>query len=157
MAADSTYEKGILANGDAYTADTLNGSGYIRVTVSPSCVKVDYVESYLPQDTLGTNKNGQVAFTYTIGTCDTTIATSINNINGSDQVTVFPNPAKDQLTVQFTDNSENHVIKMMNDLGQLVLQTHNRQIDVSSIANGIYFLNIETGNSSANKKVVIAR
>ncbi len=157
MAADSTYEKGILANGAAYTADTLNGSGYIRVTVSPSCVKVDYVESYLPKDTLGVNKNGQVAFTYTIGTCDTTATTSINKIVSSDKVTVFPNPAKDQLTVQFGDNSENHTIKMMNDLGQLILQTPNRHIDISKVANGIYFLNIETDNSSVNKRVVIAR
>ena len=157
MAADSTYEKGILANGAAYTADTLNGSGYIRVTVSPSCVKVDYVESYLPKDTMGTNKNGQVAFSYTIGTCDTASTTSVRNINSSDNVTVFPNPAKELLTVQFSDNSENHTIKMMNELGQLVLQTRNRQIDVSNIANGIYFLNIETGNSTENRKIVIAR
>lgn len=68
MAADSTYEIGKLANADAYTADTLDGTGHIRVTVSPDCVKVDYIRAYLPADTLsGLHHNGEVAFSYTVG------------------------------------------------------------------------------------------
>ena len=69
MAADATYDKGMLANASAYTADTLAGCGYIRVNVTSSCVKIDYVNSYLPQDTGGTRHNGGVAFSYTLGTC----------------------------------------------------------------------------------------
>ena len=67
MAADSTYEIGMLANAGAYTADTLPGSGHIRVNVTPSCVKVDFVRAYLPADTMGIHKNGEIAFSYTIG------------------------------------------------------------------------------------------
>ncbi len=33
MPSDSTYEIGMLANADAYTADTVEGSGHLRVTV----------------------------------------------------------------------------------------------------------------------------
>jgi hypothetical protein len=70
MAADSTYEIGKLANAGAYTADTLDGTGHIRVTVSPSCVNVDYIRAFLPADTVsGVHQNGEVAFSYTIGTC----------------------------------------------------------------------------------------
>jgi len=69
MAADSTYQIGMLANAGAYTADTLPGSGHIRVTVTPSCVKVDFVRAYLPADTMGVHKNGEVAFSYTLGDC----------------------------------------------------------------------------------------
>lgn len=72
MAADSTYEIGMLANASAYTSDTLSGSGHIRVSVSPSLVKVDFVRAYLPADTLGVHKNGEIAFSYAIG--DSTIA-----------------------------------------------------------------------------------
>lgn len=73
MAADSTYEIGKLANADAYTSDTFGGAGHIRVLVSPSCVKVDFVRAYLPADTItGVRLNGEVAFTYTIGNCSTT-------------------------------------------------------------------------------------
>ena len=69
MAADSTYEIGMLANAGAYTADTLPGSGHIKVSVTPSCVKVDFVRAYLPADTMGVHKNGEVAFSYAIGNC----------------------------------------------------------------------------------------
>ena len=69
MAADSTYEIGMLANASAYTTDTLSGSGHIKVSVTPSCVKVDFVRSYLPADTMGVHKNGEIAFSYTIGDC----------------------------------------------------------------------------------------
>jgi len=71
MAADATYDKGMLANASAYTADTLAGSGYIRVNVTSSCVKIDYVQSYLPKDTGGVKHNDGVAFSYTLGTCAT--------------------------------------------------------------------------------------
>lgn len=69
MAADSTYEIGMLANADAYLSDTLSGSGHIKVSVTPSCVKVDFIRAYLPADTMGIHKNGEIAFSYTIGDC----------------------------------------------------------------------------------------
>ena len=70
MAADSTYEIGKIANAGAYLSDTLDGTGHIRVTVSSSCVKVDYVKAYLPQDTTsGIHHNAEVGFSYTIGNC----------------------------------------------------------------------------------------
>jgi hypothetical protein len=42
------------------------GSGYLRVVVSPDQVTVDYVRSYLPQDENGTQRNGQVDYSYTL-------------------------------------------------------------------------------------------
>jgi Secretion system C-terminal sorting domain/Calcineurin-like phosphoesterase len=156
MAADSTYEKGILANGAAYTADTLNGSGYIRVTVSPSCVKVDYVESYLPKDTMGLNKNGQVAFSYTIGTCDTSTTTGLNNLKDNPLLNVYPNPANDKVTVQFSDNVQNFTIRVTNEVGQIVLQSHSNIIDVKNLSDGIYLLRMEAENYNSFKKIVIA-
>ena len=46
MAADSTYQIGMLANASAYVSDTVDGTGHIRVIVSPSCLKVDYVKVF---------------------------------------------------------------------------------------------------------------
>ena len=50
-----------------YTHGTvLGGSGYIRVKVSPDDVKVDYVQTYLPDEEDATHKDGQVADSYTL-------------------------------------------------------------------------------------------
>ncbi len=60
-----------LFNSDAYaTGDRFPDSGYTRVTVAPTGVKVEYVRTYLPADERpGTDAvNGKVAFAYTVGT-----------------------------------------------------------------------------------------
>ena len=57
-----------LFNSDAYaTGERFPDSGYTRVTVAPTGVKVEYVRTYLPADERpGTEKvNGTVAFSYT--------------------------------------------------------------------------------------------
>ena len=63
--ADPSYT---LWNGDAYTSgDKLANTGYTRVNVSPSGVRVEYVKTWLPKDETGTRRNGEVAFSYTVG------------------------------------------------------------------------------------------
>lgn len=154
MAADSTYKIGMLANADAYTADTLDGTGHIRVTVSPSCVKVDYVRAYLPADTVGgLHHNGEVAFSYTIGNC----STGVNEIKKDDFVKIFPNPATDNITIKLPKEMEFSEINLVNLFGKTILQTQSKNIDVRGIQNGIYFLKIKTANAEVNKKIIICR
>lgn len=62
--ADPNYS---LFNADAYlTGDKFPNSGYTRVTVAPSGVKVEYVRTYLPADEGAGKTNGAVAFSYTM-------------------------------------------------------------------------------------------
>jgi len=62
--ADPTYS---TFNSDAYTSGTkLPNSGHLRVTVSPQNVTVDYVKSYLPGKETASDKNGMVAYSYTL-------------------------------------------------------------------------------------------
>jgi hypothetical protein len=65
MPSDGTYHVGDI-NAGGYIGDTLNNSGHLRVMVSSSQVKVDYVRAWLPQDCNQTNFNGQVSYTYTV-------------------------------------------------------------------------------------------
>jgi hypothetical protein len=60
--ADSTYQ---AFNRQAYrSGDILPNSGHLRVTVSPSEVKVDYIRAFLPSDETEDHKNGDIAFSY---------------------------------------------------------------------------------------------
>lgn len=155
MPSDSTYKIGMLANAGAYVSDTLDGSGHLRVTVTSVCVKVDYVKAYLPADTLsGIKHNGEVAFTYSIGTC---WPQEINDQVGSKGINVYPNPAKDKLTISLPADAENSQISLINTLGKTVLQTNSRTLDVGSLPSGIYFLNIRASKYSVNKKIMISR
>jgi phosphatidylethanolamine-binding protein (PEBP) family uncharacterized protein len=63
--ADPTYT---LWNEDAYTSgDKFSNTGYVRVGVSPSQVRVDYVRTFLPLDEKPpAQTNGMVQFSYAI-------------------------------------------------------------------------------------------
>ena len=155
MPSDSTYEIGMLANADAYVSDTLGGSGHLKVTVSTDCVKVDYVRAYLPADTLGgIHHNREVAFSYSIENCQTS---GINEINGSEMVKVYPNPAKDILTIQMPETPDNIKVRLNNLMGQTLLETQSKTLIVSSIKNGIYMVNIKTPGFELNRKVIVSK
>ncbi len=63
--ADPNYS---LFNADAYQSGERHpNSGYARVTVAPTGVKVDYVRAFLPADETGGRRNAMVSHTYTIG------------------------------------------------------------------------------------------
>lgn len=62
--ADPNYA---LYNADAYlTGDRLPNTGYTRVNVSPSGVKVEYVRTYLPTDETSGRRSGEIAYRYTV-------------------------------------------------------------------------------------------
>ncbi|CAN5551704.1 hypothetical protein BH11PLA2_BH11PLA2_05450 [soil metagenome] len=62
--ADHTYT---AFNEDAYTSGKkLPNAGYLKVTVSPAEVKVDYIRCWLPKDENPTQRTGDVAHSYTL-------------------------------------------------------------------------------------------
>jgi hypothetical protein len=101
MPSDSTYQIGMLANADAYVSDTVDGSGHVRITVTPVCVKVDYIKAYLPADTVsGIHHNGEVGFSYTIGDCSTVGMNDIKK-ESSNQFKSSPNPFSTETCFHF--------------------------------------------------------
>lgn len=153
MAADSTYEIGMLANADSYVSDTVDGTGHIRVTVSPENIKVDYVKAYLPADTLGIHKNGEIGFTYTIGkkSDNTDIIETIEK----PIVKLFPNPANNELYLLSNNLSEAYDMSIYNLIGQQVLQTTNKTVDISNLPNGMYMVLVKSASIEFNKKIIV--
>ena len=162
MAADSTYEIGMLANASAYTADTLPGSGHLRVNVQPSCITVDFIRAYLPADTLGgMHQNGENAFSYTIGNC---LPTEVKNTSQIFEPGVYPIPAKETLYIQYPLRDNQTALAGLYDIkGKLISSVNIMKdfyatpLDISSTAPGIYVLKILAGNYSYTKKVVITK
>ena len=153
MAADSTYEIGMLANADAYTSDTLEGSGHLRVQVSPSCVKVEFIRAYLPADTLdGKHHNREVAFSYTIGNCS---SNGMNEMNQNELVAVFPNPAQSSISVKLNNSEMIPVLRLMSLSGQIIQETISNEMDIKDITNGIYLLKVFSEGKSSTHKIIV--
>ena len=70
---------------------------------------------------------------------------------------VYPNPFADQFTISSTFNTPVH-LTIINVLGETVhsqiIKTGNTQINMSSMAKGIYFIKINDAFSSTSKKII---
>jgi len=82
-------------------------------------------------------------------------ATSINENDRSIGLTIFPNPVKEELSIQL--NVEISSVSLTNSFGQsFYLVPVNNKLDVSSLKKGLYVLTIYTSKqTSLHKKIVI--
>ncbi len=76
---------------------------------------------------------------------------------------IYPNPAKDRLSISFSDVIQPPIIiKMFNSSGQLLLAEQPISpsiidVDIASLTGGIYFLQIQSKEGVGVKKVVIEK
>ena len=126
--------------------------GYLYITVSPEKVQVDYIKTYLPTEENATRKNGEIAYSYSIVP---SMITGINEINAEDFIKIFPNPVTNKLIIQGGNTTQKFEVKILNIMGEILLLSNKKEIDVSFLSNGVYFLNYETENYIVSKKIIV--
>ncbi len=96
--------------------------------------------------------------------CVTCNVVSVDDPALSQQVAIFPNPAKDVLNVQFdfTESPGQFNVRMMNALGVTVYENNLGQaqngtleIDLSRVPAGTYFLQLTDGDANVTHKVMV--
>lgn len=103
---------------------------------------------------------GCVSFAVT--TITISAVTGVANNNLSSVLSVFPNPANGALTIQNKNNAATSIIKLqlMNAIGEVVLSsvmdTTEKIIDLSALANGVYTLKLESQSGSMVQKIILA-
>ena len=79
--------------------------------------------------------------------------TPVNERWQAPDVTVYPNPASHMLTVQAAVNIER--LRVYDLAGREVIRVEQQQnINLASLSNGIYFLEIDTGRGRLLKKII---
>ena len=88
----------------------------------------------------------------------------INEINESNLINVFPQPAKNSLNIQVKlNNSEINTLDLYNSQGKILSSNvlnkndENINLDVSQFKSGIYFIKVHSKNNLYTKKVQIIR
>ncbi|MCB0806000.1 MAG: T9SS type A sorting domain-containing protein [Bacteroidales bacterium] len=93
------------------------------------------------------------------------IYTGVIELNTGQTVNVYPNPFRDQLTVDYSVNGNSAVtISIFNTFGQTIRSmetrqnvaagTHRVNINTRDLENGIYFIRIETQEYSQLKRII---
>ena len=85
---------------------------------------------------------------------DLTSVLSSNEIVLS-QFNLYPNPTKNQFTIQLNDNLILEKVNIYNSLGQFVSTSKENVITTSSFSSGIFYVEIITDKGKATKKLVI--
>jgi hypothetical protein len=136
----------------AVTGGTINsGQGSNQITViwgNPGIGSVSVTETSAEGCT-GTSQ----ALSVTISEC-----TSIAEIQ-TESITIYPNPAMDQLNIKLNTDFKVHEILIYNKIGQLISRQPNLNaageteitIDISSLTTGVYTLRLNGENLSLNK------
>ena len=80
---------------------------------------------------------------------------SINELSGADLISIFPNPATDRLTIANKGNTIDEV-RIVDVTGKLQasLSGSTKNVDVSYLSEGIYFIQLLTGEGVVTKKFV---
>jgi len=83
--------------------------------------------------------------------------TAINSPISKSDISIYPNPVAQSMTIEGLKNI-NHNFKLINIVGQTVMNIKNNTlntIDVSFLAEGIYFASFEINNHIITKKIFI--
>lgn len=115
--------------------------------------------------------NGSYAVIITLSGCaDTSACVIINNaalneLENTNDLSVYPNPAKDKISVDFKLAQESAVTIQLTDLAGKVISskvlgskaagTHSAVIETAAVSNGIYVLKLVTPGETSSHKVVI--
>jgi len=71
------------------------------------------------------------------------------------QFQLYPNPAKEQFTIQLSPGVELLRVTVHNSLGQFISSTVKNVINTSHLSNGVYHIKIETNNGQSFRKIMI--
>lgn len=115
QADDYGYREGLI----------LPNSGHLRVQVSSTAIKVEYVRAYNPVNETASRKNGDVAATYTIGlrNCYDSLTSSVPILWNSSYVNehVYPNPMHEEARIEFSLTEQTPIaVEIRNADGKLV-------------------------------------
>ena len=89
------------------------------------------------------------------------VATGVNAISNEVVFSMYPNPAHNQVLVQVDHLNKPTVINVRNILGQSVIaqsiSTSETQLDLSTLANGVYIVELRQGDKVAVKQLVVTK
>ncbi|HLP21679.1 MAG TPA: T9SS type A sorting domain-containing protein, partial [Chitinophagales bacterium] len=89
----------------------------------------------------------------------TVLQTSVTSVNGDFAFSIYPNPATNRLTLTINKADDKTTLEVKNILGQVLsaknITTTQTHIDVSSLANGVYLLEVKQDGKRYVKQFVV--
>jgi ligand-binding sensor domain-containing protein len=88
------------------------------------------------------------------------LVSAVNNISeNANALSIYPNPASENIIIRYVSTSKNVVVKMYDVTGQLVRSTTNivsgeNTVNISALAKGLYLLSVQDGTTTITKRFI---
>jgi PKD repeat protein len=140
LPASFTDISGAKVAPSSWTTETFDLSAYDNQSVY---VAINYI--------------GTDAFYFMIDNIDVNTLVS-SELEGIPEFAVYPNPSNGIITIS---NAANANVKIVNNIGQVIFSknnvSENEMIDLSEFGSGSYIMNVEQGNHSYNKHIILTK
>jgi hypothetical protein len=83
-----------------------------------------------------------------------TTTLGINSINFNDFIVISPNPAHEGVSIELPNTLTLEKAELFSQTGQLIYSGAQKEVNVSNLATGIYFIKVETNEGSFHKKFI---
>ncbi len=87
--------------------------------------------------------------------------TGIGSISGNLAFSIYPNPAKGEMTIDFDNTGKETMLSLKNVLGQTLVAmpvTANRTtVDISNYADGVYLIELRQGENKAVREIIFGQ
>ena len=80
---------------------------------------------------------------------------STNNSASGVTFSILPNPTKERFLINLDENVELKKVNIYNQLGQNVLTSKKKSVEVQNLSNGIYFVEVMTSLGKSRQKLVV--
>ncbi|NCP45926.1 MAG: T9SS type A sorting domain-containing protein, partial [Flavobacteriales bacterium] len=105
------------------------------------------------------NQDGGALTSWGLNICLNSTVSSLNDLDNLSTIKAFPNPATHALTLIGLNIEKTTSFTITDITGKVVLTPRNQasiqqKIDISSLANGIYFLKVNSNNAEKTIKFV---
>ncbi|MES1223368.1 MAG: T9SS type A sorting domain-containing protein, partial [Bacteroidota bacterium] len=160
------YQLSLLnSSGIVQQSSTNNGTVSETINVTTISAGIYYVRVY-PKNNGAFNASN--CYTLRVQTSGSTLrdASGTDMITLSNRLAVFPNPARNTANLIFnTESGGSATISVINQTGSIVLNKilavnsgdNIKPLDISHLANGMYFIKIQTGSVIQMAKLVIGK
>ncbi|MFD2731567.1 T9SS type A sorting domain-containing protein, partial [Pedobacter alpinus] len=105
-----------------------------------------------------------------IGACGTSdwVETEVESLDCSmnnyrtGNFNIYPNPANNELNLEFQNYSNTREIKILNDKGDILISSQTKKgektlkLNTKDLKNGTYYLHITDGKETIKKQIIIA-
>ncbi len=154
-----------LLNSSGTTLQSSTNSGTTNETINSTVAAGTYYARVYPRNNNAFNATSCYTLRVQTGTAGRGDAGEIVQLSGN-KILVFPNPAGYVINLGFTAAaSGNAAITVINQTGTIVLSKtvavnegeNTRQLDISSLANGMYFIKIQNGADVQMVKIVVKK